>query len=216
MNEADFLTWVLIGVVSFAGGAILISYILNKQQKEKFIHEKEDQVSQLQKKEDVSSTFGSSYPVGVSGGRSVSGSRSSFSPSQSTSNSSSSDGGLDLLTTALLVNALTNDNDSHSTGSTGVSSYESSKQEPAVTYTPTPVATSDDSWSGLTNRSNNNDRSSWSGIETSNDRSSWSNVSAPAVETSSSTPSYSSSSDSGSSGSSCSSSCGSSCGGGGD
>lgn len=208
MSEANFLTWVLIGVVVFVGGAILLNYILSKRHEEKLLRERE----KFNEKRAGSTTLGNSSPTSGSGGRSVSDSRSSFSQNQSTSSNS---GGLDPLTTVLLVNSFTQDNDGHSPNQAGVSSYESSKKEPA-SHTSVPVATSDDSWSGLTNRSNNNDRSSWSGIETSNDRSSWSNVSAPAVETSSSTPSYSSSSDSGSSGSSCSSSCGSSCGGGGD
>lgn len=207
MSEANFLTWVLIGVVVCVGGAILLNYILSKRHEDKLLHKRE----KFNEKRTSSTTLGNSSPTSGSGGRSVSDSRSSFSQNQSTSSNS---GGLDPLTTVLLVNAFTQDNDGHSPNQAGVSSYESSKQEPA-SHTSVPVATSDDSWSGLTSRASNNDRS-WSGIEASTDRSSWSNLSSPAVETPSSTPSYSSSSDSGSSGgSSCSSSC-SSCGGGGD
>lgn len=203
MIEANFLTWVLIGVVVCVGGAILLNYILSKRHEEKLLRER----GKFNEKRASSTTLGNSSVTSGSGGRSVSDSRSSFSQNQSTSSNS---GGLDPLTTVLLVNAFTQDNDGHSPNQAGVSSYESSKKEPS-SHTSVPVATSDDSWSGLTSRASNNDRS-WSGVEASTDRSSWSNLSSPAVET----PSYSSSSDSGSSGgSSCSSSC-SSCGGGGD
>lgn len=217
MIDADFLTWVLIGVVLVFFGVMFINHILNKRNQKNIDSEN---VKKQAKASSNTNTVNSSKQGAVSGGSSVnrfgnSGSNSHSNFSQSQSSSSSSGGGLDPLTTVLLMDVLTQDNQvpNHMV----VSSFESSKPEPVVSHTPAPVATSDDSWSGLTSRASNNDRS-WSGIETSSDRSSWSNISAPAVETTSSTPSYSAPESSGggsSCGSSGGSSCGSSCGGGG-